>query len=591
MGVPGLQSYFEAEGPDPEDGFPPFFYPIDIASLKDREGRNNVIVVDLMSSIRKVYSDVAGLELLCGGQHSEYLASWSDIIQKFNAVGFELIFVCDGPVPEEKRPTWVKRRYENLSRYGIPVFDALKRGKYPIKLIESSRSGGLPSLQTKDILREFLKVDVVVTSADEEADAAVVKMPMEKNAVAILAQDSDYAVYDYNPNCLYLSMQLLNVDTLTTYAFDRVRMCDYLGIRLGQLPLLALLKGNDIVPISALETFHRRIVTSERQRRLQKRRRKPFSHLIIESLGEVIADFPDSFQAIVTALPRLESGVDVEIAKKVLRGYFSILTPDDRSMKASSVLSKNSRLFYILNGGCYETSFCLEDYRESHRLPPSAFLWRNCRRRIYGLLFEGKETNVPEWCLTGPTSLEEAAMVSTAKLPEAILAILPDLENLSEDSDSWRIFAYVISPDLDWTNLKALNAQDVLITCFLRTLKDEEVDLLGWEIEAFLMNHFVFKTKCESTLELVKFPPNVPDPRGIHLASLYTRSALPMLLSLIKPPGLELIDLLNVSNFDGKLFQSLYLDFKYGRRQICQLGKAEEERAKRILATVCTKLV
>ena len=79
MGVSGLQTFMEET--TPSSGENAYFYQVDIAQLC-RNHPNPIIIVDVMSCMRKLYVDIGNLELICGGQHREYLEIWSWFIQR-----------------------------------------------------------------------------------------------------------------------------------------------------------------------------------------------------------------------------------------------------------------------------------------------------------------------------------------------------------------------------------------------------------------------------------------------------------------------------------------------------------------------------
>ena len=54
---------------------------------------------------------------------------------------------------------------------------------------------------------------------------------------------------------------------------------------------------------------------------------------------------------------------------------------------------------------------------------------------------------------------------------------------------------------------------------------------------------------------------SVPDPRGVCVATLYTRSMI-YLVNVVVGEIVEKKYLLNVNNFDGQLFQWLYIKAK-----------------------------
>ena len=86
-------------------------------------------------------------------------------------------------------------------------------------------------------------------------------------------------------------------------------------------------------------------------------------------------------------------------------------------------------LYSVLKWRMYESSYCLEDYREAHRIPPSARLFLPLRKRLYGVLLKESPDGasiVQEWCMAGPGSLDAAEMVSISEIPGTLqIKILP----------------------------------------------------------------------------------------------------------------------------------------------------------------------
>ena len=82
--------------------------------------------------------------------------------------------------------------------------------------------------------------------------------------------------------------------------------------------------------------------------------------------------------------------------------------------------------------------------------------------------------------------------------------------------------------------------------------------LYDWEVQVFLLQHLRFQGMTDGDFEKISRQKIVPDPRGVHLATLYSRSMLEF-------ASKNLGDLLDVvllmplySSFDGIHFQELY---------------------------------
>ena len=78
------------------------------------------------------------------------------------------------------------------------------------------------------------------------------------------------------------------------------------------------------------------------------------------------------------------------------------------------------QIYSILKWKVYENSYCLEDYRVAHQIPPSARLFLPLRKRLYGVLLKESpqgDTIVDEWCMSGPESLDDAEKVVATAIP------------------------------------------------------------------------------------------------------------------------------------------------------------------------------
>ena len=100
---------------------------------------------------------------------------------------------------------------------------------------------------------------VFTSSPNQDADKACAAMAEKYNAFGILSQDTDFLIHQYSEKILFFSIKHLNVKTLDTIVYDRQKLASHLGLEMHQFPLLATLKGNDIVFFEDLKGFHQRL--------------------------------------------------------------------------------------------------------------------------------------------------------------------------------------------------------------------------------------------------------------------------------------------------------------------------------------------
>lgn len=80
----------------------------------------------------------------------------------------------------------------------------------------------------------------------DEADEEIVDYAYQHNCFALFGQDTDFIVSELN-DTIILSSKNFNIKTMTTLRYDREKLAQHLQIRCDQLPLLALLAGNDFI--------------------------------------------------------------------------------------------------------------------------------------------------------------------------------------------------------------------------------------------------------------------------------------------------------------------------------------------------------
>ena len=165
-----------------------------------------------------------------------------------------VVFFFDGMTPESQRVTWQQRRQckvDNVAK----IFKCLDNNS-PVqaKLLE----GMLPSLvaATGSFVAKYVcGCDVHITVSD--CDVEMAHFAWKEDCFAILSQDTDFVILQGARH--FLTVQELNLETMTTYTYSREGLLKSLGLEPQQLCLLASLLGNDIVPVSKLTNFHNRL--------------------------------------------------------------------------------------------------------------------------------------------------------------------------------------------------------------------------------------------------------------------------------------------------------------------------------------------
>ncbi|XP_057593990.1 constitutive coactivator of peroxisome proliferator-activated receptor gamma isoform X2 [Hippopotamus amphibius kiboko] len=209
------------------------------------------VVVDAMCCLRYWYTPESWV---CGGQWREYFSSLREFVETFTAVGIKLTFFFDGMVEQCKRDEWVKRRLKN-NREIARIFHYIKSHKEQPSRNMFFIPSGL-AIFTQFALKALGQETLCSL---READYEVAAYGLQNNCLGILGEDTDYLIYD---TCPYFSISELSLDSLDTVMLCREKLCQVLGLSLSDLPLLACLLGNDVIPQGMFESFRYKCLSS-----------------------------------------------------------------------------------------------------------------------------------------------------------------------------------------------------------------------------------------------------------------------------------------------------------------------------------------
>ena len=132
----------------------------------------------------------------------------------------------------------------------------------------------------------------------------------------------------------------------------------------------------------------------------------------------------------------------------------------------------------------------------------------------------------------------------------------------------WNLFTYMICPELDPDVLEFLpDPIFIYPVCQLYIMQHEWKSpvLYKWEVELFLLEHLLFQKLTDREFLEISQQQITPDPRGVQLATLYTRGRVDLAATLTGKivPLIWLLPL--YSSFDGIHFQKMYKWCKLSR--------------------------
>ncbi|CAB1338387.1 unnamed protein product, partial [Coregonus sp. 'balchen'] len=541
------------------------------------------LVVDGMACLRHWYSCQAWVY---GGQWKEYMHCLKEFVGAFTTAGIRLVFFFDGVVEEEKRAEWVKRRLK-VNEEVARVFHHLKcHGQQPGRELFCLPSGlaTFSRFALKSLGQE-------TWCSVREADYEIACFALRHNCMGILGQDTDFIIYDSVP---YLSVSRLRLDTMITVLFSRDKLCHALQLQKSELPLLACLLGNDVVPEQRMQRLRSDALAAYRRKHPQS----PPQGEKIYAVADFISSNKLSREGAhgVSSLPL----TDREVLEKGIQYYLlpgqqplwdisdtsphspvclmkSYLSPDIlKAAKEKHMRAECFMVYNVLYDGVVECSNTLED-REDAELTPQAIVYQPCRERIYGILLPttpdigGRAPTVREWFVFPGNPLKEPKVVSPLPLNHSVGKL--DLTGLwfGKDSETTclRISTFLAVFELDEFSVEhdRLDGSLMSVLCLV-TYIAMQVGLSLEDIDAYLSQAICVRYKSYS--ELLHTRVSHVAPRAVQLGSLFVRG-LTHLAAANSACGcpFPMEQLMPWNTFDGLLFHSKYL--------LAHLGRPQEE--------------
>lgn len=174
------------------------------------------------------------IELNAGGRHHVYLKKFGDFAQKLNAAGASMVFICDGQLRTDKIAEWCRRREKEFNR---------------TKKIMESNAQSSDKIGCKTLVKKLLKLiedenfGEIIISTDMDCDAAISRYANENNALAVVAGDSDFFIFDGEFELWDAGS--LNIDGMHIKWFNRLNLRKFLDLNVEQMKYFATIAGND----------------------------------------------------------------------------------------------------------------------------------------------------------------------------------------------------------------------------------------------------------------------------------------------------------------------------------------------------------
>lgn len=551
-----------------EDEVPGGFYPASLEELiRDRITKHGkaTVVMDASSAAILFYRD---LDSICNGQLKSLRRNVEKFVKTLESWGAELIVFYPGTSEYQDLMSWKGKRLGKLESI-FKAFDRMYRGEN-VKKVEIQLNAA--HIVVKNTFLS-IKSNCKVFTSTRECDEEVAEFARDNKGVVVLAQDSDYIIYD-GIEC-YASMKSLNLDSLECHVYDRKQLAAHLNLETADLPLLATLSGNEVISEFSLRSFHAHLCGRKPRERIFERKIvfRAIADFILKnrdltSIGRTVARFGITEKSIRDSLDmyskgknRPEPDVDpseaevLEIARE--RTRLCLLSP-----AAYSVLYKKE----------FRTNNDLEDFRDG-KAKPIARILRPLRQKIYGILLnDSDKTTVVEYCVEGAKQrgvyvidgFEIEAEKPRTDHP-GLLRLWQQDESSETESAKFALFCEAAGIDLDLEEIRSVPPKFLFPTVALHYLCHVSGDPVfrDREAETFLTTALLVSGAEPDSLE--KIESGRPNPRAVRLSSLFLRCCGALQI-LNQACGFVVSeeDSCPSNYFDGKMFQMVYAKTEAG---------------------------
>lgn len=188
----------------------------------------------------------------------QYIAnSYTTFLEKLGKEDIFLAFFIDGSVPDNNRSKWLNRLNNNYKETCDLFFDL---DDTPCEELLDIYVPGITDCNEMFIKLSQMNGNCLLFSIENDRKREIAKYAKEHNAVAIIAEDMDFLIYE--GNWKLWSGKNLDTKSMTTSEYNRSGFRRYLNLDEWHMPLFATMNGNGLISTSSLKSFHKKFAAS-----------------------------------------------------------------------------------------------------------------------------------------------------------------------------------------------------------------------------------------------------------------------------------------------------------------------------------------
>lgn len=181
-----------------------------------------------------LFGSLDSTELNLGGRQHKYLWDFEQFVIKLKNAGASLIFFSDGQLQPDRNDVWCNRR-DNEYRKAMSLIgeNQTHPATFGCKTISKS---------FRKLIEDKNYGDIVI-STQVECDLAIAKYAVENKALAIVASDCDFLIYEGNAE--WWIVKSIEIDKMRAKTYDPRELRQFLRLTDKQMKYFATIAGND----------------------------------------------------------------------------------------------------------------------------------------------------------------------------------------------------------------------------------------------------------------------------------------------------------------------------------------------------------
>lgn len=211
-----------------------FFYDSFFNNVRTK--KDAIIIFDVMGFIHKFGH--SHTELILGGRRHMYLLTFEKFILELIHAGASLAFFCDGQLKSDRINIWCERREHEFKVTNEVLAARSKSVKLPKK-----RFGCKAIVSSLLKLIEDKRYGDIVIATHMDCDAAIAKYANENDALAVIASDCDFLIFD--GKFQWWDVISLQMHRMVAKSYNRNKFIEILNLTYDQMKYLATIGGND----------------------------------------------------------------------------------------------------------------------------------------------------------------------------------------------------------------------------------------------------------------------------------------------------------------------------------------------------------